>query len=109
MDNDLVSASEQRFSRGMPKPDSRAGDEDTTFLVGFRRSRGRGLFLGRIGGGLRETCCGCEKGPRDDPETDLCSCDKEPSTIHRRAGNWGDVDEFHSGFTSSDAEWTTKS
>ena len=33
MDNDLVSVSEQRFSRSMSKPVSGAGDEDTSLVV----------------------------------------------------------------------------
>ena len=64
MDNDLVSVSEQRFSRSMSKPVSGAGDEDTSLLVGVRRRRRRSLFLPRIQRGLRDGRCGCHKGRR---------------------------------------------
>jgi hypothetical protein len=39
MDDDLISFSEQRFSRSMSKPVSGAGDEDMSPLIGVRRRR----------------------------------------------------------------------
>ena len=85
MDNDVVSISEQRFSRSVSKPVSGAGDEDTSLLVGVRRRRRRSLFLPRIQRGLRDGRCGCHKGPRDYPKAYLHSRDDKSSTVHGRA------------------------
>jgi hypothetical protein len=55
MDNDLVSVSEQRFSRSMSKPVSGAGDENASLPVGIRRWReissfeGAGALEGEVG------------------------------------------------------------
>ena len=85
MDNDLVSVSEQRFSRSMSKPVSGTGDEDTSLLVGVRRRRRRSLFLPRIQRGLRDGRCGCHKGPRDYPKPTPYSCYNKSSPVHGRA------------------------
>ena len=84
MDNDLVSVSEQRFSRSMSKPVSGAGDEDMSLLAGVRKRRRRSLFLPRIQRGLRDGRCGCHKGPRDYPKAYSYSCCKKSSTLHGR-------------------------
>ncbi len=60
MDDDLVSISEQRFSRSMPKSVSGAGDENTSFPVGVQRRWRRSLFF-RGFRGLRDGPCGCQK------------------------------------------------
>jgi hypothetical protein len=71
MDNDLVSVSEQRFSRSMSKPVSGAGDEDTSLLVGVRRRRRRSLFLSRVQRSLRDGRCGATREPATTPLSTL--------------------------------------